>query len=925
MKKLTFNHMLALVSTMSLVAGSQAVYAQQAAEKAGNIEEVVVTGYRGSLLNAIDAKRNADTVVEVLSADELGGLPDVSIADALGRLPGVSTVRTGGQAGEINIRGLSGDFVHSTLNGREQPATSGSRKIDFDQYPSELISQGAIYKSPKASLIEGGVAGTVELTTADPLKNGKDNSFNVNVRGSYNDRADEVNGSDDFGYRLSGSYQGKFADDTFGVALGYSRLFQPHVSSQFVGLQYNNTGTVTNTAGATVENAKISEGFELQQKGGEETRDGYMATLQWQPVDSFSMKGDFFYTKFESETYARGFRVKTLSNGTITNATVQPNGAVTGGTVTNNGNAFFNVQTTNDDNTLERELLSGGIKAEWTEGPWTVSTDLSHSETESVFSNGVNWGIYFDDLSVSNPAPEGGTQVSYQLNGLGVPSVDFHGRDFTDTNHVAMAKAGIYPYISDDKIDALKIDVKFDLEGNSFFSSFEAGVRLSEREFNAERGIFEYGNDFGAGYGDQVPLTLQAGDYEEVNFGGQYADFPSFLAIDVPRVLANAGIDARPFKKWANDWTMIQSGRVNEDVFAAYIQANIEAEAFGKPLTGNVGVRMVETDQQSTGFQKLGLGQGDPIADDTGVINNDFVRATVGQKYTDYLPSINLNFHVTDNDQVRFAAASVMARAPIDKLKSGGGSWTDAGKYNVWGGTSPLLDPFYADQYDLSYEHYFDDTEGAIALALFYKDIKSFIENVTIDPFDFDAAGITKPIDPVTGNPFLDGQYQTAQNNDKGGYIRGVELGYTQTFENLPGIWSGLGMNASYAYTETEISKTSGLNGETIDIGLPGLSPYVFNATVFFDYEGFSTRLSVRHRDEFVAEIVAVETQEVFFDKETVMDYQASYAFDSGVDITFQILNLTDEPTRTFFGTQAQTGTLQNFGRQFYLGANYKF
>lgn len=120
------------------------------------LERIEVRGFSTSLIQSLNQKRFSDTVSEQISADDLGGLPDVSMADALTRLPGISAVRTGGQAAEINIRGLAGDFVFSTLNGREQVSTSGSRAIEFDQYPSELITEASVYKSPKASLIEGG-------------------------------------------------------------------------------------------------------------------------------------------------------------------------------------------------------------------------------------------------------------------------------------------------------------------------------------------------------------------------------------------------------------------------------------------------------------------------------------------------------------------------------------------------------------------------------------------------------------------------------------------------------------------------------------------------------------------------------------------------------------------------------------------------
>lgn len=290
MKKYKLHQLLAVTATLTM--GSQLVYAQQNDDQknADSVEEVVITGFRQSVLNAVEAKRNSDTVIEAISADDIGGLPDVSIADSLSRLPGVTSVRTGGQASEINIRGMSGDFVFATMNGREQVSTStgpiAGRKIEFDVYPSELISQAAVYKSPKASLIEGGVAGSIELTTVNPLKNDKQHSVNLGVRGSSNSRTSEVEDAIDSGHRFNASYQGKFADDTLGVALGYARLSAPSVANQYIGLNYNAQRNVDGVAG----NEYVSEGMEIQQRGGEEQRDSYLGTFVWAPSDVFTLK-----------------------------------------------------------------------------------------------------------------------------------------------------------------------------------------------------------------------------------------------------------------------------------------------------------------------------------------------------------------------------------------------------------------------------------------------------------------------------------------------------------------------------------------------------------------------------------------------------------------------------------------------------------
>ena len=275
-----------------------------------------------------------------------------------------------------------------------------------------------------------------------------------------------------------------------------------------------------------------------------------------------------------------------------------------------------------------------------------------------------------------------------------------------------------------------------------------------------------------------------------------------------------------------------------------------------------------------------------------------------------------------------------MSRPPIDKLKSGMGSWYDDSatpgykKYNAWGNTSPLLDPFYADQYDLSYEHYFEDSQGAVVVALFYKDIKSFINNFTIQPYDFEGNGFIVP-DTIVDNgvefPVVkdEGQYQTAINNDNGGYIRGVELGYTQVFDFLPSPLSGLGFTGSYSYSDSEVEFTTDLSGSNLTIPLPGLSESVLNTTLFYSLDAFDTRVSMRYRSSYVSEQVAVESQLAFFDAETIVDYQASYALENGLKFLFQINNLTDEPNKTYFGEEHQTGTIQYFGRQYFLGLSY--
>ncbi len=953
--------MLAMVAANSAMAANEAERTS-AKELDPELEVIEVRGFSRSLIQSLNQKRFSDTVSEQLSADDLGALPDVSMADALTRLPGISAVRTGGQAAEINIRGLSGGFVFSTLNGREQVSTSGSRSIEFDQYPSELISSAAVYKSPKASLIEGGVAGTVELQTASPLDNDQQHKFTANVRGMYNDRASEVFDATEYGDRISFSYQGKFFDDTLGVALGYARLFQPSVATQFIGLAYNGNKDVDGLANDidgpadNPANEYISEGFELQHLGGEETRNGYLTSIEWAPTDNFKLKGDAFLSRFDSESFARGFRVKFGGPSAVYANPLLDGNAVIGGAINRTSNSFTRVEIVNDDNQDFDEVDSYGINADWqvTER-LNVNADVSLSRAKSNFRNGLLWALVAEDATIDNPVFDTNVSLNYQLNGLDLPDIGFNQADaFSDIDRVMLSKYGIYPYENEDEVKAFRLDFKYELE-NNWFSSIEFGARYSDREYSNNRSVFEYGND-GAFSATQPPLRLTDDMTTVVDWQGEFSYFPSYLAIDLDKAL-NAwfpnGIP-QPVQTWGNaegvvdldgdgepdtqgyttnySWTMLQSGSVYEEVVSAYLMLNIDTEIGKLPVTGNIGIRRVDTDQSATVLENVGS---DPqlgaqyIVDDNGIVNDLYAPNILGIKYTDYLPSLNLNFKISDATQIRFAAAKVMARAPINRLAGdASASVNNDGEINGSSTNNPFLKPFYANQYDISYEQYFEDTDGALVVAAFYKNIDSFIDTIAIENFDFKGNGFNVPeyiVDPVSGEQIetTNGVYTTAVNNAKGGYIRGIELAYTQVFSFLPSPFEGLGINASYSYTESEVQSITDLGGDSVSQDLPGLSNNVFNGTLFYSYENFETRLNVRYRDDFVSEQVAVNEQVVNFDAETVIDFQTSYQFTDSFGMLLQVNNLTDEPTQSYFGATSKTGTTQFFGRQFYLGFTY--
>jgi iron complex outermembrane receptor protein len=910
------------------------------------IEEIVTIGVRMSILDSLATKRNADSIADVIDAGALGVLPDQSIADALGRVPGVTTIRDSGQSSQLNIRGMNGDFIQTTLNGREQVSTAGyseaTRWSSFDQYPAELISQAAVYKTPKASQIEGGVAGSVELKTANPLDAQKQHNFVANVRMSLNDAADSY-GGDDSGERYTLSYQGKFADDTVGFAAGYSFLDQPNafVFSRAGADSQLGYGT-RNINGADVS---IPRAFQWQAGNGNDERTGYLATLVYEPNDKIKAQVDYFRSEFDRGDRRQGITVGGIdedeANTIITNPVVT-NGILTGATISaadpnavGQSHPWFEARTEDQTTTADSETI--GFNIEWyiTDSS-TLTLDYSTGEgTKTREDRIATMHPYLADGSAEAP----NTSFTYQLNGDGIATGSFGGFSFDDPNSIMLSRYERYPHVYTDEIDSFKVDFRQDVEWGAI-SSIEAGVRISERAFGADRGTFLYGSRSGQGTGwceDDTSNLAACVPQSVAGFVGTQSltGVPDHFVVNDINGLGDAifGVGgSEGIKLHSRDWTFIESNDIQEDTEAFYLMANLDFDWGDVPVSGNIGVRYVKTDVKTIGLQSVGAGNGTPITDGVGVTQDNLDFVSYGPDYTDTLPSLNLAFELSDNDIVRVAAAKVMGRPPVGQMKGGAGSWNGGTindpndpndgltEYNVWTNGTPYLDPFQANQFDVSYEHYFDEG-GAVTAAVFWKDIDSLVEG----PTQFTGSDIPPDLGIIVPPGQFLALYQTFLNNDKGGYIRGIEIAGTKTFDNLPGIWSGLGATASYSFTESE-TEVSGGSFYSDNLPLPGLSENVWSATVFWDIDRFSSHINMRYRDDFVQNLaVPGANSPTFAQAYTTVDAQVSYAFDNGFSVVISGNNLTDEENTIEYGLGDAFGEYKQFGRQFYFGVNYRY
>jgi TonB-dependent receptor len=348
---------------------------------------------------------------------------------------------------------------------------------------------------------------------------------------------------------------------------------------------------------------------------------------------------------------------------------------------------------------------------------------------------------------------------------------------------------------------------------------------------------------------------------------------------------------------------------VTEEDTGVYLQLDWDASLGDVPVRGNFGVRYVETDQESTGF---------------AVVNSQPVAVTVDRSYSDTLPSLNLVADLTDTFVMRFGAAKVVARPGLGNLTPGVTVSVSGGNRVVTGG-DPFLDPFRAKTADLSFEWYFAE-ESLLALALFYKDIDTFVQT-SRETRPYNTSGLPPELLAGTGaSPTDDFQFNIPVNTP-GGDLSGVEFTWQQPFYFLPEGWNNLGALFNYTYVDSEIQYVTSTGAPSLMTDLTGLSKHAYNATLYYEDERFGARVSAAYRDGFLTTVPGRNNNDVEGTKETTtIDASLSYRWNENLEFTLEGLNLTDEFIDQWVSSVGDRASVYHHtGRQYFIGVRYRF
>lgn len=874
-----------------------------AATTADEENVIIVSGIRAAIDNSVAKKRDNTSIVEVVSAEDLGKLPDLSIAESLSRLPGLATQRLDGRANVVSIRGLAPDFTTTLLNGREQVSANNNRGVELDQYPSELLNGATVYKTPDAMLIGQALGGTIDMQTVRPLSYGR-SQFVVGIRGEMNDLGELNPDISDKGYRANISYVGQNDAGTLGWAIGYARMQSPTQEERWNAWGYPSTN----------DGNLIIGGAKPYVKSNKLKRDGVMGVLEFEPNDKFHTTLDGYWSKFNDDQRLRGIELPLQWSG----AQLQPGFTIEDGLVTSGQFNGVEAVMRNDIVHRKSEIFAGGWNTEFhANDTLTFELDLSYSKLKKTEENleiylgtgrgGGNGAL--DNLGFIMPA-DGGVITFDPTIDYADPSLfvitDPQGWNNCGGTATACQDGFVNRPRIKDRLQSIRLQAMQSLDG--VVDNIVVGANYSDRRKQLIDEGFVLTHE---GYPADTPVPA---DYLFDPVSLDFIGIPGMVAFDSWRFYNDGNYTLTSEAIW-EPGRSLNSYVVREKVLTGFVQANLDTD----DVRGNFGVQVVHTDQSADGSAVVDLGDtvvATPVSD--------------GDKYTYILPSLNLSFEFGDQAFLRFGAARMLARARMDQLNPGVGysyndniNGTPSIDNSPWSATvgNAKLRPLLANTVDAAIEKYFG-RGGYVSLGGFYKYLDNWIYRQS-DVFDF--SGYTIPAGSTDLNYDLGTVSQWKNGN--GGHVYGAEASFSLPFGTLSEALDGFGILGSGSYTKSRVRE-----GGADPISMPGLSRWVANGTVYYENSGFQARASARYRSKFLAEVsgLSLARDRIMARSEVVIDAQIGYTFQEGMleglGFLLQGSNLTNEPFITYYNDDIrQVRDYQNYGRNFMAGVTYKF
>jgi iron complex outermembrane recepter protein len=888
-----------LMAGTVFLAASGAATAQTAAADAqptAAANDIVVTGIRASIDDALRTKQSAGVILDSISAQDIGKLPDQNVSETLSRIPGVQITRVEGEGSKINVRGI--DLNRTQYNGHNFVGASNNGDPNLSDFPSEILSSVDIIKTPSADLVEGWLGAIINLKTRRPLDLRR-RLLAGRVQGSYADKAKEA------GIKGSFAYGDSFFDDKVGILVSGT-------VSNFSGRAdgFSNRGYTRLTgvplAGPGAANALVfrPNRFEEYANLFKTKRYSVNGTLQFRPVDELTFTLDGL--KSHSDTDRRRFITQFIFSNALTGTNVLADGTIDSATV---GGVTIRPLISDGYSINDADAISLG--AAYKRDSLEINVNASRS---SGNSDGGNDAISQDAISypgndfVVVPRQIAGNTASVTYDTLGSRTSP----NFTVATNYNIADPSQYEaftvvdqrYPTRNKLRDADFDLKYDFELGPL-KAVKVGARIEEISVFRNVNVITYSAAQLAA-GDPTPATtLRANEINGVVYGGSVSDFFSGISGNFPRTILAGLATPDAFRRAFNGQQSLvdqvrgqaSTSDVNQTTKAAFIKFDFGGSLLGIDYKGNLGVRYVDTERTSAGFDQTGT--------------TTVIARSVTSRFKDTLPSFNLALNFAPNFAVRLAAAKVTARPQLSLTGVGITFQPTSGTGSAG---NPLLKPFGATQYDVSAEWYFAPA-SFVSVAVFKKDVSAFTRTVqTIEDHpEVVAPGITNTLYTIS-RPV----------NGSNGRITGFEVNYFHALTFLPSPFDGLGVNASYTHSVGTTPNVDELTGKTLS--LPNLSRDSYNLVAYYEKYGLNLRVAYNFRSDYLlSQQTAVLGGSLYQRGRGQLDASATYKINDMFTLTLDALNLTKSVRSLYTGTQNRLTTSWQDDRRLYFGVSATF
>jgi TonB-dependent receptor len=864
---------------------------ESAAASESVLEQVTVVGIRSSIADAIEVKRDATRIMDSISAEDIGKLPDQNIAETLSRIPGVQVTRVEGEGKSITVRGLGLNKL--LLNGKSFIGSARNGDPNLADVSPELLAGVDVIKAPSADLVEGWLGAVINLRTKRPLDLA-DSVISGRLQTSYADRAEE------WGKKVSGFVAHTFADRKFGVLLSGSYSNSTGASDIYQSGGWTQVSNVDATGDGV--NDTFFRPLRLMSWANtyEDERYSVNASAQWRPIDelTFTLEG----VKSRRDTDRVRSVQQTILNNNITNGVIDASGTLVSG---NFSGVTVRPMIYGGNSYSENQYLSGN--ANWVKDRWTanVNASVSKGEGAGLGGDGGNNNSGNDNVLVTRQLAGNVANVAYNAAGSNVsPNYGISANyDIYDPSQYEVYSTFDVDYVAENKGHDVDFDVEYQLDG--FFKSVKVGARTEKIEVFGGNPLSTYPSlaSHDPTPGSPLLATEVPGlGYTGVRggmFPGHSGSFQRQVltgSVDFNRIRNALGATPVSFDTPGAKATINQVEQTTEAFFA---MVRFGTDVFGVPMSGDLGVRQVNADRESFGYT---------------IVNNQALAARAGKSFSDTLPNLNLIFDLRDDLRLRFAAAKVVARPDLTSTGVG----LSLQPVSMTGGAgNPDLDPFRATQFDTTVEWYFSPA-SLLAVGAFYKDVSAFTTSVEVVEEHPEAPNntLTGPAayTYVIGRPV----------NGKDGKIQGIELNYQHALTMLPAPFDGFGYALTYTYADSETPEIDELTGRTLPI--PNSSEHSANAVVYYERGPFSGRVAYNYRSEYMTNGGSIASGgSNYADERGQVDASASFRINDNFQLTFEGVNLTRQ-INSFYRTN--TGRLYSSyldDRRVYFGVAATF